>query len=188
MHNTFYIKNMVCPRCIESVEKVFLDLNIKINVIELGKVITVSKVNAFKKKQLEEKLLLQGFELLQDKNSKLISQIKAIIIQQIHYNTSELNINFSTLLSEQLHQDYSSLSKLFSSVENSTIERFVIKQKVARVKELLFYNQLSLTEIAYKVGYSSSAHLSSQFKKETGMSPTDFKKLPRPNLKSLDCL
>lgn len=179
---------MVCPRCIESVTEVFLSLNIDVNVIELGKVITINKVGATEKKQLEEKLMLRGFELLQDKSSTLICQIKAIIIKQIHYNTSELNINFSTLLSEQLHQDYSSLSKLFSSVEGITIERFVIKQKVARVKELLFYNQLSLAEIADKVGYSSSAHLSTQFKKETGMSPTDFKKQASPNLKSLDSL
>ena len=177
---------MVCPRCIESVGEVFSNLKIKVKTIELGKVITLNEVVGIEKKQLEEKLTLRGFELLQDKNSKLISQIKAIIIEQIHHRNEELNVNFSTLLSNQLHQEYSSLSKLFSSVEGVTIERFVIKQKVERVKELLFYNQLTLSEIAFQVGYSSAAHLSSQFKKEIGMSPTEFKKLRNPNLKSLD--
>ena len=186
MTNTLYIKNMVCPRCIESVGEVFSNLNIEVNTIELGKVITLNEVEDVEKKQLQEKLKLRGFELLQDKNSKLISQIKAIIIEQIHHKNEELNVNFSTFLSNQLHHEYSSLSKLFSSVEGITIERFVIKQKVERVKELLFYNQLTLSEIAFQVGYSSVAHLSSQFKKEIGMSPTEFKKLRNPNLKSLD--
>ncbi|NLP57456.1 AraC family transcriptional regulator [Lutibacter sp. B1] len=188
MTNTFYIKNMVCPRCIESVGEVFSDLNIEISTIELGKVTTITEVGDAKKKQLGEKLTSRGFELLQDKNSKIISQIKAIIIEQIHYKSEELNVNFSTLLSDKLHHDYSSLSKLFSSVESITIERFIIKQKIEHVKELLFYKQLTLSEIAFQIGYSSVAHLSSQFKKETGMSPTEFKKLRNPNLKSLDSI
>ncbi|MEO0332974.1 MAG: AraC family transcriptional regulator, partial [Bacteroidota bacterium] len=140
--------------------------------IELGEVILKVALTKEQHEQLAAMLKDRGFELLEDKKSGLISQIKSIIIKQIHHRETSLEINFSTLISNTLHQEYSSLSKLFSSVEGITIEKFILKQKVEKVKELLFYNEMTLSQIAYQLGYSSVAHLSAQFKKETGMSPS----------------
>jgi len=179
---------MVCPRCISSVERIFHGKNIEILTIKLGEVITPNPLDNELKKDLESALSEQGFELLQDHNSKIISTIKSLIIDYIHHNTSDLKINFSTLLSEKLNHEYTALSKLFSSVEGLTIERFILKQKIEKVKELLFYNQLNLSEIALRMNYSSTAHLSSQFKKETGMTPTAFKKVSTPRHQSLDSI
>jgi len=188
MTEKLYIKNMVCPRCIESVADVFNKLSIETSAIKLGEVIVTTTINIKLKEKLEADLKLKGFELLEDKKSKLIAQIKSIVINQIHHTEDVLNINFSTYISDKLKQDYSSLSRLFSSVEGITIERYILKQKIERVKEFIFYKELTLSEIAFKMGYSSVAHLSSQFKKETGMSPSEFKKLNKPNRKSLDSL
>ncbi len=129
-----------------------------------------------------------GFELLETGKSALISQIKSLIIGQIHYKTESLKVNFSTFLAESLHHDYSYLSRLFSSVEGITIEKFITQQKIERVKELLFYNQLTLSEIAFQLDYSSTAHLSSQFKKETGMTPSAFKSQHKPGHRHLDSI
>ena len=134
------------------------------------------------------RLAEKGFELLDDKDSRIINQIKAIIIEQIHHQEQPIGKNFSTLLSEKLHYDYAHLSRLFSAVEGKTIERFIMTQKIEKVKELLTYDELSLSEIAYDMGYSSTAHLSGQFKKVTGMSPTAFKKLHQQTRTSLDKL
>lgn len=172
-----HIKNMVCPRCIDSVKKVFNDLNIDFSQIELGEVTTFNQINTEQKSLLELKLQEKGFELLEDQSSKVIAQIKAIIIEQIHYSKEYLTVNFSTFLSDKLNQDYNNLSKLFSSIESITIEKYVLKQKIEKVKELIVYNELTLSEIAFQLNYSSVAHLSSQFKKETGMTPSYFKKL-----------
>jgi AraC-like DNA-binding protein len=179
---------MVCPRCIATVQDVFAGLNLNINSVQLGEVVTSVPVTTAQKEELEQQLSAHGFELLQDNNSKLIGQIKSLIIDQIHYQPNSLNLNFSTWLAEQMNHEYTSLSKLFSSVEGMTIERFILKQKMEKVKELLFYNQLSLKEIAFQLGYSSTAHLSAQFKKETGMTPTSFKKMRKPGHRSLDSL
>ncbi|NQX99270.1 MAG: helix-turn-helix transcriptional regulator, partial [Flavobacteriales bacterium] len=184
MSNKIYIKNMVCPRCISTVGEIFNTQNIKVNAIQLGEVSTSVKINELQKSKLKSSLLKNGFELLEDNKSKLIGQIKSIIVDQIHHQSENLKVNFSTLLAENLHHEYTSLSKLFSSVEGVTIERFILKQKVEKVKELLFYNQLSLSEIAFQMNYSSVAHLSSQFKKETGMTPSKFKKIRKPSHKS----
>ena len=179
---------MVCPRCIATVEDIFDELNIEIKMIQLGEVSSILEINEAQKKQLEQKLLQNGFELLKDNKSKLITQIKSLVVDQIHHKSDNLKINFSTLLAEKLNHEYTSLSKLFSSVEGMTIERFILKQKIEKVKELLFYNQLTLSEIAFLLNYSSSAHLSSQFKKETGMTPSQFKKIRKPGHRSLDSL
>ena len=186
--NTINIKNMVCPRCIDTVRNIFHDLGIPTSSIALGEVKITTELSQDKKTQLEEQLITHGFELLHDQKSKLIGQIKAIIIEQIHHNNKVLKVNFSTIITEKLNHDYSSLSRLFSSVEGITIERFILKQKVEKVKELLFYNELSLSEIAFQVDYSSVAHLSSQFKKETGMTPTEFKKMKKPGHHALDSM
>ena len=177
---------MVCPRCISAVQDIFTKLYIEIVSIQLGEVITDVEISIIQKEQLEKALLASGFELLQDHKSKIIGQLKSLIIEEIHYKKEDLKINFSEFLSEKLHQEYSSLSKLFSAVEGITIERYILKQKIEKVKELLIYNQLNLTEIAFQMNYSSTSHLSSQFKKETGMSPSVFKKLRKPNRQSID--
>ncbi len=182
------IKNMVCPRCIISVQEIFDELNIEITDIQLGEVLIPSKITDVEKSILKEKLLEKGFELLTKNTSKIITQIKSLIIDHIHHDSENLKINFSDFLSKKLNQEYTSLSKLFSSVEGITIERYILKQKIEKVKELIFYDQLTLSEIAYQMNYSSSAHLSSQFKKETGMSPSEFKKLRKPNRQPLDSL
>lgn len=185
---SLHIKNMVCPRCIETVQRICDELNIEVSSIQLGEVIPKKKLSDYQKLELSKTLRTRGFELLEDHKSKLINQIKSIIIDQIHHKSEIPNVNFSTLLSEQLNHEYTSISKLFSSVEGITIERFILKQKVERVKEILFYDELTLTEIGYKMNYSSVAHLSNQFKKETGMTPTEFKNLKKPGHQSLEQL
>jgi AraC-like DNA-binding protein len=177
---------MVCPRCISTVENICEELNIEISDLQLGELTTKTELTESKKSALGKALDNNGFELLEDSKSKLIGRIKSIIIDQIHHQTENIKINFSSFLAEKLSHEYTYLSKLFSSVEHVTIERFILKQKIGKVKELLFYNQLSLSEIAFQMDYSSVAHLSAQFKKETGMSPTEFKKLKGPNYQSLD--
>ena len=185
---TIYIKNMVCPRCIDVVEGICKDLNISIKDIQLGKLESTSKIDTTIKERFSIRLKERGFELLLDKNHKIIAQIKSIIVTQIHHSKEPLTINFSDYISENLQHDYASLSRLFSSVEGITIEKFILKQKIEHVKELLFYKEYSLSEIAIQMNYSSVAHLSSQFKKETGMSPTQFKKKKDPNHQSLDSI
>ena len=177
---------MVCPRCIESVQQVFQDLEIEVLDIELGAVSTKQKIDSNEKKLLQSKLAERGFELLDDKNTKLINEIKSIIINEIHYQKETSLFNFSDLLSTQLKYDYAYLSRLFSGVEGRTIERFILSQKIEKVKELLTYNELTLSEIAFQMHYSSPAHLSSQFKKITGMSPSAFKKLKSQDRQFLD--
>lgn len=179
---------MVCPRCIDVVKDICAELNIPIKRIQLGELESDEKINDALKAKLSENLLERGLELLEDKNQKIIEQIKTLIVTQIHHSTEQLNTNFSVYLSEKLQHEYASLSRLFSSVEGITIERFILKQKIERVKELLFYKEQTLSEIAYQMEYSSVAHLSAQFKKETGMSPSDFKNLKGPNHQALDSL
>jgi AraC family transcriptional regulator len=175
---------MVCPRCIGTVQDILTQLNIEYGLIELGKVEVFNEKLDFNSLQVE--LQSKGFELLENSASKTINKIKSIIIQNLHYSGEVLKVNYSTLLSDEIGQEYSSLSKLFSSVEGITIEKFIVKQKIEKVKELLVYNELSLKEIAFKLKYSSVAHLSNQFKKETGMTPTQFQKLNNHNRYSLD--
>lgn len=185
---TLYIKNMVCPRCIDTVRDIFNELNIQTSSIELGAVVSSSDISISQKLQLKEKLVERGFELLEDHKSKLIGQTKAIIVDQIHHEKDGLKVNFSTLLAEKTNHEYSSLSRLFSSVEGITIERFILKQKIERVKEFIFYNEMTFSEIAFHMDYSSVAYLSAQFKKETGMTPTQFKNQKKNDRKSLDTL
>lgn len=185
---TVYIKNMVCPRCIQTVDSIFEALNIPIESITLGAVKTKDHLEEKQKTLLSGQLSSHGFELLEDHKSKLIAQVKSLVIEQVHHQEKPLEVNFSTLLAEKLHHEYTSLSKLFSAVEGITIERYLLKQKIERVKELVFYNELTLAEIAFQLGYSSVAHLSAQFKKETGMTISSFKKLRKPGHKALDSL
>ena len=186
MAQNIIIKNMVCPRCIEAVSQIFNNLGLEVIEIQLGKVSIKVELSANQKEVLKKQLAEKGFELLDDKHTQLINSIKSIIIQQIHYQKTPLPVNFSTLLSEKLNFDYTYLSRLFSTVEGQTIERFILAQKIEKVKELLTYDEMTIAEIAYQLHYSSPAHLSTQFKKITGMSPSAFKKLYHQERKSLD--
>lgn len=177
---------MVCGRCISAVEGIFNDFNISIQSIQLGEVETEADISEADIQSIEEKLEETGFERIKDSAHQLIEKIKNLIIVKI----SELDIDEDFLLSEflvsELHKDYSSLSKTFSQNENITLEQFFILQKIEKVKELLLYNEFTLTEIAGKLGYKSVQHLSSQFRNSTGFTPTEFKKLKIHNRKPLD--
>ena len=171
-----YIKNMVCQRCILVVKDELAKLNLVPEKVELGYVVLEETPDAEKSARLSAALTTHGFELLDNSKTRLIESIKNLIIRRIHHHdTVDLKVNWSDLLAAELHQDYNSLSTLFSSVEGITLEQYIIRQKIERVKELLFYDELTLSEISYKVGYSSVQHLSTQFKKVTGQTPTQYK-------------
>ncbi|CAD5282640.1 AraC-type DNA-binding protein [Imperialibacter sp. EC-SDR9] len=184
------IKNMVCNRCILMIGQELEKQELQVRSIVLGEVEleneTLSKEQF---DRLDASLSLMGFERIDDRKAKLIESMKSLIIQFIHNKeSSERKYNWSTVLSESLHFDYNYLSNLFSSVEGVTLEQYIIKQKIERVKELLFYDELTLSEIADKLGYSSVAHLSAQFKKMTGFTPSALKKSREIDMerKSLD--
>lgn len=183
---TLYIKNMVCQRCILAVEKLFKETGLEVLHVRLGEVVISGEIGNVVKEKLAADLKGFGFELLEHSTSVIISRIKALIVQQIHHSAETLKVNFSTYLSEQLHQEYSGLSRLFSSVEGITIEKYIISQKIERVKELLVYDNETLSEIAWKLGYSSVQHLSAQFKKVTGLTPTTFQNGLDKNRRRLD--
>ena len=172
-----YLKNMVCSRCKMVVKSEFEKLGIQPLAVELGIVEIQEQGIDLVQEDLVKNLNLLGFELLDSKKSIIIERIKTLIIELIYDKNNELRTNLSDYLSEQLSQDYNTLSHLFSEVENATIEKYFIVQKVERIKELLTYDELTLSEITYQLNYSSVAHLSNQFKKITGFSPTYFKQL-----------
>ena len=165
---------MVCPRCIMAVEQILHDLNISYSYMKLGEVKLATPLSEKQREELTQHLSEKGFELLESERSALIAKIKSLIIQQIHHERKELKVNFSDYLAEEIKQPYGYLSRLFSNVEGITIERFIARQKIERIKELLFYN-MNLSEIAFEMNYSSVAYLSAQFKKETGMTVSQFK-------------
>lgn len=166
---------MVCPRCIMAVENLLQHLQIKTVEVRLGVVILEDIIMPEQKENLKEKLEVLGFELLEDSQQQIIERIKSIIIDLVHYDKENNESNISTLLVDELNRDYSWLSKLFSSTEGITIEQFMIRQRIEHIKELLSYNEKTLSEIALEMGYSSVAHLSAQFKKITGLTPTQYK-------------
>ncbi len=174
---TVQIKNMVCSRCIAAVKQIFDDLEIVYSSIGLGYVeIRENSLSTATEHRLNVRLLELGFEKLDDQKSKTIEQIKSIIIQEIHHSQTPSILKYSELIVQHLHYDYAYLSSLFSSSEGITIEQYILQQKTERIKELLVYNEMNLTDIAENMGYSSIAHLSAQFKKITGMTPSQFKK------------
>jgi AraC-like DNA-binding protein len=154
--------------------------------ISLGEVQLANDLTEFEKTNLDNHLQTFGFELIDDKKSRLIGQIKSSIIEIIHQNNSELKTNLSDFLSNKLNHDYTYLSNLFSEVEGTTIEKYFIAQKIEKVKELLVYDELSLSEIADQMNYSSVGYLSNQFKKVTGLTPTHFKNIKEIKRKPLD--
>ncbi len=176
MAEVISIKNMVCNRCITAVESELDKLNIKAKSVSLGEVVLVDFLDKSIKNELKDNLEKIGFELLEDKKLQLNERVKNVIIDLIHHKHTQLNINLSDYISEQIGTDYSIISKQFSELEGTTIEKFVIAQKIERVKELISYNELTLSEISDQLHYSSVAHLSGQFKKITGITPSDYKK------------
>lgn len=186
-NTTIYIKNMVCNRCIRVVTEDLEKLGITIDSIELGKAVISGDLSEEVLMQIEKVLLSSGFELINDRQHQIIEQVKTIIIECIHHDKSKPeSVNLSDFLEQQVRVNYFSLSKLFSSVEGITIEKYAILQKIERVKELLVYDELSLGEIAFDLGYSSVAHLSGQFKQVTGLTPTAFKKMTGSRRNPLD--
>ena len=181
-----FIKNMVCNRCISAVEKIFSEARIAVNSVALGEVETNSDVSAEKMLAIEKSLLETGFERIKDSTHQLIDKIKNMIIIKIGELDIDENFLLSEFLSSKIPKDYSALSKTFSQNENITLEQFFILHKIEKVKELLLYNELTLTEIAGKLGYKSVQHLSSQFRNTTGFTPTEFKKLKDHQRKTLD--
>jgi AraC-like DNA-binding protein len=155
-------------------------------VVNLGEVEIMEDISPTKQKEFKVAVAKFGLELMDDKRSILIERIKKVIIELIHYTDEPLKTNFSDHLSEKLNHDYTYLANLFSEVEGITLEHFIILHKIERVKELIVYDELSLTEISYKLHYSSVAHLSNQFKKITGLTPSHFKKLKEYRRKGLE--
>ncbi|MFD0795408.1 helix-turn-helix domain-containing protein [Mucilaginibacter litoreus] len=170
-----HIKNMVCIRCKIIVEQILKDLAINYIAVELGSADVIQDLSPARKHELNASLNGYGLELIEDKRICLIEKVKCLIIQYVQYSDVRLKINFSTYISANMHYDYTYLANIFSEVEGITIEHFIIVNKVEKVKELLSYNEMSIKEIAFKLQYSSVAHLSNQFKKVTGMCPSEFK-------------
>jgi AraC-like DNA-binding protein len=168
---------MVCNRCKMAVKRELEKLAITPVSVELGEVELQQDLTPEQKQSFIKRLQSLGFDWIDDKKSKTIERIKNIIVELIHHQNNQLKTNLSDHLSQQLGQDYNILSKLFSEVENSTIEQFVIAQKIEKVKEFIMYDELSLSEIANKLNYSSIGHLSNQFKKVTGLTPSYYKQL-----------
>jgi AraC-like DNA-binding protein len=172
-----YIKNMVCIRCKMVVKYELEKLGLQYTAVELGEVEIPDKLSKDQLDNLSVALKLTGLELMDDNKQILVEKIKTIIIGLIHFNDEQIKINLSDYLSEKLNHNYTYLSNLFSEVKGTTIEQFYLANKIERVKELLVYDELNLTEIAWKLHYSSVSHLSNQFKKMTGLTPSHFKNL-----------
>ncbi|HBB91052.1 MAG: AraC family transcriptional regulator [Bacteroidetes bacterium GWF2_49_14] len=172
-----HIKYMVSIRCKMVVKSELKRLGIRYAKVDLGEVEVNESLTADQRNQLKTALLKSGLELMDDNRAILIERIKNTIVEMVHYSDEPLKVNFSDFLSEKLNHDYTYLANLFSEVTGITIEHFIIAHKIERVKELLIYDELNLTQISYKLNYSSVAHLSNQFKKVTGLTPTFFKNL-----------
>ena len=181
-----YIKYMVSHRCKMMVIEEMKKIGLQHTAVDLGMVETLQDLSEQQHALLKENLLKSGLELLDDKKSILIERIKNLIVEMVHYSEHLPTLNYSEYISEKLQYDYTYLSNIFSEVKGTTIQQFIITHKIERVKELLLYDQLNLTEIAYKLHYSSVAHLSNQFKKVTGLSPSFFKKLKKKRIGNLE--
>ncbi|WP_342085101.1 helix-turn-helix domain-containing protein [Dyadobacter sp. OTU695] len=181
-----YIKYMVSLRCKMMVEEELKKLGLHHMVVDLGSVEIHKTITAEQREALKINLLKSGLELLDDKKSILIEKITNVIIEMIHYQDELPKVNYSDYLAEKLDYDYTYLSNVFSEVKGINIQQFIIYHKIERVKELLLYEDLNLTEISYKLHYSSVSHLSNQFKKVTGLSPSFYKKLRRKRERNLE--
>lgn len=182
-----YVKNMVCDRCILIVRQQVEQLGFKVNSIQLGMVAVAPAPDSIQLQQIAAVLEVQGFELMDKDKDQLVEQIKTQVIGLVHYSDlSTQKQSLLTVIAGNLNKDYAYLSRLFSESEGITMEKYIIQQKVEKVKELLEYGELNLNEIAYRMGYSSSAHLSTQFKGITGIAPSKYKMQPAGDRKPLD--
>ncbi|MFY7963487.1 MAG: helix-turn-helix domain-containing protein [Chitinophagaceae bacterium] len=172
-----FIKYMVSIRCKMMVKEILRNLGLHFIVVDLGEVEIMEIITTEQREQLKKELLDIGLELMDDKRAILIEKIKNAVVEMVHHSDTELRVNFSYYLSEKLHHDYTYMANLFSEVQGTTIEHFIIAHKIEKIKELIIYGELNITEIAWKMNYSSVAHLSNQFKKATGLSPSHFKNL-----------
>lgn len=177
---------MVCNRCIMVVQNELEKLDLEFTNIKLGEVTLAKELSAAERTLLEQELVPLGFEVIDDKKSRIIEKIKNIIIDLVHHQDNDTKNNLSDILSEKINHDYNYLSNLFSEVEGTTIEKYFIAQKIEKIKELLVYDELSLSEIALRLNYSSVAYLSNQFKKVTGLTPSYFKQIRAEKRKPLD--
>jgi len=168
---------MVSTRCKLAVKEVLRELGLHFVIVDLGEIDIMENISEVQREKLKIALIGVGLELMDDKKAMLIEKITNVIIEMVHHTEEIIRINFSDFLSEKLHHDYTYLSNIFSEVKGITIQQFIIIHKVERIKELLLYDELNLTEISYKLNYSSVAHLSNQFKKITGLTPSHFKQL-----------
>lgn len=184
--NRVAIKNMVCPRCIRAVEEIVARLKLHATTVELGSVEFPEPLTEPLRLQLEQELGTVGFELVEEISAKRINAIRSLVVKWVHFEESSKEMNLSDYLSSKLNYEYSVLSKLFSSVEGMTIERYAMLQRIERAKELLVYRQRSVTEISDLLGFSSPAHFTNRFKTETGMTPSAFRKLIDPPRRSID--
>jgi AraC-like DNA-binding protein len=166
---------MVSLRCKMAVKEELRKMNLHFVLVDLGEVEIMEELTDAQKEELKSSLLEIGLELMDDKKAVLIEKIKSAIIEQIHHTDEMIKVNFSDFLSEKLDHDYTYLSNLFTEVQGTTIAQFMIAHKIERIKELMIYDELNITEIAIKMNYSSVAHLSNQFKKMTGLTPSQFK-------------
>ena len=183
-----FIQNMVSLRCKMLVRQELEQLGLKVLTVDLGEVQLAEKISDENRNLLKQRLHLSGLELMEDKVAMVIEKIKNVIVEMVHYSDLPLKENFSDYLSNIMKKDYHQLSVLFSKTKGITIEHFIIIHRIERVKELIIYDELSISEIAWKLHYSSVSHLSSQFKKVTGLSPSEFKNLLRRNRNTLESL
>lgn len=184
--HALHIKNMVCNRCIMVVQSQLEQLGLHPVSVELGVAVLPDRITEETYRKVKATLEPLGFELIDDRKSQIIERIKNAVIELVHYKEDGLTVNLSDYLSSKLNRDYSSLSKLFSEITNTTIEKYFIAQKIERAKELLVYGELTLNEIADQLNYSSAAYLSAQFKSVTGLTPTHFKKIKENKRRPLD--
>jgi len=181
-----YIKYMVSLRCKMMVKEELHKLDLHYVIVDLGTVEILEDITNEQRQQLKINLMKSGLELLDDKKSILIEKIKSVIIEMIHHSDELPDVNYSDYISKKLGYDYTYLSNIFSEVKGTTIQNFIIIHKIEKVKELLLYDELNLTEISYKLHYSSVAHLSNQFKKVTGLSPSFYKQLREKRISNLE--
>ena len=184
---TLYIKNMVCPRCIKVVKEELEKMGFNVENVILGEA-SISSEGEIDEEKIREVLEENGFELIDNKQAKIIEKIKVIVIGLIQKQSEDklTEVHFSDYITDRINKSYQYISSLFSSHEGVTLETYIINQKIEKVKELIIYNELSLTEISYRLGYSSVQHLSSQFKRITGFTPSEFKRLREKRRKPLD--
>ena len=177
---------MVSARCKMVVRNELKLLGLHFLLVDLGEVEIMETISEVQRVQLKESLLKSGLELMDDKRAVLIERIKNVIIEMVHHNDDDIKVKFSQYLSEKLKHDYTYMSNLFSEVQGINIEQFLISHKVERIKELIIYGELNMTEIAWKMNYSSVGHLSNQFKKVTGLTPSHFKQLKNKRRTSIE--